>query len=211
MARKYQSECPAVGTCARAMRRDEKVSFKNMYSVTRVLRGMEVAKAKTYLDQVLDKKRCIPMIRYNENCGRTPQAKEWGTDLGRWPTNSCLSAYKMICKAEANAKDQGLENVDEMVIYQFHVNKATGARRRNFGAHGRIKPSNRQPCHVQIIISPKEHTIRTPKKKPAISAKAVYVEVIKVGGGQLGNVETVSKKELAMMRLSKRKYTLTEA
>merc|ERR1712007_334907 len=207
MARSYQTEVPAQGTCARAMRKDEKVSFKNMYSVTRVCRGMNVTDAKKYLNQVLDKKRCVPMVRFNENCGRTSQAKEFNTDKGRWPTNAVQSAFKLISKAEANARQQGL-NPEEMVIYQFHVNRATGTRRRSFGAHGRIKPFNSQPCRVQIVLAPKEHTIRTPKAIPAVSAKNVHREIIKTGGGAFANTVPLTKKEYVMMRIGMKKDAL---
>merc|ERR1719414_2507405 len=121
---------------------------------------MKLAQAKSYAEQVLRRERCVPMVRFNENCGRTAQAKEWGstTQKVRCPVKSIKFAVKMINKAEANAKDQGLD-VDDLCIYQFHVNRAKGRRRRVFGAHGRIK------------------------------AHAVHHRIIHIGSGKLANIE----------------------
>merc|ERR1712062_37940 len=197
MARGYQTAVPEVGKCAVAKYNHAKVSFKNTYSVVRVMRGMKLAQAKDYAEQVLRRERCVPMVRFNENCGRTAQAKEWGSTSakGRWPVKRIKFAGKMINKAEANAKDQGLD-VDDLCVYQFHVNRTKGRRRRVFGAHGRIKAFNSKPCHIQIVLAPSAHKVREAKGCKQFNALAVHHRIIKVGSGKLANIEpTCSPKE----------------
>lgn len=160
------------------------------------MRGMKISAAKEYAQAVLEKKRCIPMVRFNENCGRTPQAKEFGNNMkGRWPVKSVKFALKMIRKAEANAHARGLDTTD-YCIYQFHINRARGSRRRAYGAHGRIKAFNSKPCHLQIILAPAEHAVRQAKGKTQYNAIAVHHRLIKVGTGALANLEKFSTKEM---------------
>jgi large subunit ribosomal protein L17e len=46
---------------------------------------MTIAKAKSYLNDVLAHKRCIPYTKYYGGIGRTGQASQFGKTAGRWP------------------------------------------------------------------------------------------------------------------------------
>jgi hypothetical protein len=44
---------------------DLRVHFKNSREAAHSLRGMDLNKAKTYMQAVIDHKRCVPFLRYN--------------------------------------------------------------------------------------------------------------------------------------------------
>merc|ERR1712199_91103 len=48
--------------------------------------------------------------------------------------------------------------------------RAQGQRRRTYRAHGRINPYMSSPCHVELILSQKENTVKAPKGRKAKSA-----------------------------------------
>lgn len=52
---------------------DLRVHFKNSREAANALQGMELAKAKRYLEDVIDHKRAIPFRRFCGGVGRTAQ------------------------------------------------------------------------------------------------------------------------------------------
>jgi large subunit ribosomal protein L17e len=69
---------------------------------------------------------------------------------------------------------KGLD-VDALYISHIQVNKAMQQRRRTYRAHGRINPYMSSPCHVELILSEKEGSV-----------KAERVSRAGVGGGGVG-------------------------
>ena len=59
-----------------------RVHFKNTHEVVKVINGMKLSKAYSYLEQVQERKACIPFRRFNGGVGRTPQASAFGTTQG---------------------------------------------------------------------------------------------------------------------------------
>ena len=65
-----------------------RVHFKNTHEAATVLKGMKLDKAQKYLNDVIEKKQCVPFKRFNGGVGRCAQAKVWGVTQGRWPEKS---------------------------------------------------------------------------------------------------------------------------
>jgi hypothetical protein len=70
------------------------------------LRKLDLAKAKKYLEDVMEHKRAIPFRRYSGGVGRTAQAKQEGAPAGqaRWPVKSCEFLLNLLKNAESNAE-----------------------------------------------------------------------------------------------------------
>jgi hypothetical protein len=70
------------------------------------LRKLDLAKAKSYLEDVMGHKRAIPFRRYSGGVGRTAQAKQEGNPAGqaRWPVKSCEFLLNLLKNAESNAE-----------------------------------------------------------------------------------------------------------
>lgn len=141
---------------AKARGHDLRTSYKNMRECCAAVAGMELGKAKRYLQAVLDRTRCIPFRRHTGCIGRTAQAKNENTTTrqGRWPVKSVEALLGLIVNAEANAEAKGLET-SALRIAHVAAQRATGMRRRTYRAHGRINPYASQPCHVELILAEK--------------------------------------------------------
>eukprot|EP00397_Hematodinium_sp_SG-2012_P067462 GEMP01104753.1.p1 GENE.GEMP01104753.1~~GEMP01104753.1.p1 ORF type:complete len:198 (+),score=45.75 GEMP01104753.1:47-595(+) len=155
---KYCREPSNPTKACKAMGCDLRTHFKNTYEVCGAIRGMPLQKAKTYLEAVVEKKRCIPYRVYNFHCGRTAQAKEFKLSQGRWPAKSLKYVINLLQNAEANAEFKNL-NVEELVISHISVNKAVPGHRRTYRAHGRINAYMNHPCHIEIILQEKEEPV----------------------------------------------------
>lgn len=70
------------------------------------IKQMELTKAKSYLEAVLERKRCIVFRRFCGGVGRTAQAKNEGSTngQGRWPVKSVEILLNLLKNAESNAE-----------------------------------------------------------------------------------------------------------
>lgn len=144
---------------------DLRVHFKNTRETAQAVKKLPVAKAKSYLEDVLAHKQAIPFRRFCGGVGRTAQAKSRHSNgQGRWPVKSAQFLLQLLKNAESNAEVKGLD-VDALYISHIQVNQAQKQRRRTYRAHGRINPYMSSPCHIELILSEKE----APVKKEAES------------------------------------------
>ena len=60
---------PLKSVCARGD--DLRVHFKNTRETARVLKGMTYNRAVTFLRNVMEKKECVPYVRFTGGIGRT--------------------------------------------------------------------------------------------------------------------------------------------
>ncbi|KAL7004025.1 60S ribosomal protein L17B [Cystobasidiomycetes sp. EMM_F5] len=125
--------------------------FKNSRELGAVLRGMTLANAYAYLDDVTNHRRCVPFRRFAGGVGRTSQAKEFKATLGRWPVKSAKFMRDLLKNAESNAIANELASED-LSIRNVVVQQAPKTRRRTYRAHGRINPYQGHPCHIEIIL-----------------------------------------------------------
>jgi large subunit ribosomal protein L17e len=70
----------------------------------------------------------------------------------------------MLSNAESNPELRGLD-VDSLVIEHIQVNKAPKMRRRTYRAHGWINPHMSSPCHSEMILTEKEQSFQSQKRK----------------------------------------------
>merc|ERR1712138_364982 len=152
-----------------------RVHFKNTRETCHAIKGMDLKKAQSYLQHVVEHTEAIPFRRYCGGVGRTSQAKNAGSTNGqaRWPKKAAEFVLNLLSNAEANAELKSLD-MDSLFISHAQVNRAQRQRRRTYRAHGRINPYMSSPCHVEIIVSQKEKTVKAAKgrkvKPQAISA-----------------------------------------
>ncbi|KAH7664104.1 Ribosomal protein L22/L17 protein [Dioscorea alata] len=160
---KYSREPENSTKSAKAMGRDLRVHFKNTRETAHALRKLPLAKAKRYLEDVIAHKQAIPFTRFCGGVGRTAQAKNRHPNgQGRWPVKSARFVLDLLKNAESNADVKGLD-VDALYISHIQVNQAQKQRRRTYRAHGRINPYMSSPCHIELILSEKEESV---KKEP---------------------------------------------
>eukprot|EP01005_Ploeotia_sp_CARIB1_P001428 NODE_359_length_908_cov_1203.953905_g351_i0.p1 GENE.NODE_359_length_908_cov_1203.953905_g351_i0~~NODE_359_length_908_cov_1203.953905_g351_i0.p1 ORF type:complete len:234 (-),score=64.56 NODE_359_length_908_cov_1203.953905_g351_i0:205-858(-) len=149
---------------AKARGSDLRVHFKNTRETVNAVKGMSLKKAQQYLKDVLRHKRCIPFRRFCYAVGRTPQAKEWKTNTGRWPQKSVKILQALLKNAESNAELKALD-LDKLYITHIQANRAQKQRRRTYRAHGRINPYMSSPSHVEVVLTQKQVPVKPPRTK----------------------------------------------
>merc|ERR550525_1036685 len=146
---------------------------------------MTLRAAQKYLQDVREKKQCVPFRKFKGTIGRTPQAKAFKMSQGRWPVNSAKILLDLLRNAESNAEFKNLDT-DNLVIKHIQVNPAQQGRRRTYRAHGRIGPYMSCPCHIEMILEEKEEAVDKPVeevKAKNFTKKQIAKRRLRVGGG----------------------------
>merc|ERR1719444_762490 len=146
---------------------------------------MTLRTAQVYLEDVCQKKRCVPFRVYKGCIGRTPQAKEFKMSQGRWPVKSAKILLDLLRNAESNAEFKNLDT-ENLTITHIQVNAAQQGRRRTYRAHGRINAYMNCPCHVEMILQEKDEAVEKPDeevKAKKFTKKQLAQRKLKVGGG----------------------------
>lgn len=135
--------------------------FKHCREVCHAIKNMKLAKAKTYLEDVLQFKQAIPFTMFTGGVGRHAQAKQLkqAGDKVRWPQKATKIILDLLKNAEANAEMKGLD-VDELVVKHAQANRAQKQRRRTYRAHGRINPYMSSPAHIEIVLTKYQEPVK---------------------------------------------------
>ena len=89
---------------------------------------------------------------------------------GQQPKKNAEFLLHMLKNAESNAELKGLD-VDSLVIEHIQVNKAPKMWHRTYRAHSQINPYMSSPCHIEMILTEKEHIIPKPEEEVAQKKK----------------------------------------
>merc|ERR1711977_731367 len=173
MVKEYAQKPQDEASSRKAKGSDLRVHFKNTRETAQAIKNMKLNDARTYLEDVIDKKRAIPFRRYCGGVGRTAQAAAAGSTNGqaRWPKKSCEFLLGLLRNAEANAEMKDLE-IDKLFITHIQVNRAVQQRRRTYRAHGRINPYMSSPCHIELILSQQEVNVKKPAQGRKVKIEA---------------------------------------
>ncbi len=149
MGRLNYSLTPA-GRSSRAMGMELHISPKHAREICRTLRGMRASLAKTYLEDVVALKRCVPFKRYRRNVAHRHGLVGW--DAGRYPEKAAKAILVILENALANAEYKGLES-DNMRIYHAGTMKGRTIRGWMPRAMGRATPKNTETVSVEMILT----------------------------------------------------------
>ena len=144
---------------AKASGREIKVSHKHSREVCKTIKGMTLTNAKTYLRDVIDKKKPVPITRYNKKVGhRHGLVKAFS---GRYPIKAAAKILTILESAEANAENKNLDT-DRLTI--LHAAAYPGSKMKRFTprAHGRASPKYETLTHIEIVLNEKP----TPGEEP---------------------------------------------
>ena len=136
-----------------------RVHFKNTHEAAMVLKGMKLAKAQKFLEDVIEHKQAVPFRRFRRGVGRCAQANVWGVTQGRWPEKSAKFLLALLKNVESNANSKGL-NLEKVVVKHIQVNQAPKMRRRTYRAHGRINAYLSSPCHIELVCCEEDSTVK---------------------------------------------------
>ncbi|TQS85034.1 MAG: 50S ribosomal protein L22 [Candidatus Methanoprimaticola hominis] len=133
-------------TTAKALGREMPVSPKFAREVAGMIRGMKVDTARQALEDVIDKKRAVPLKRYNKRVSHKP-----GVGPGRYPVKAAKAILGVLDSAASNAEYKGLD-VSNMAIATISVARGRTIPGHMPRAHGRATQWNQETVNLEIII-----------------------------------------------------------
>jgi large subunit ribosomal protein L22 len=133
-------------TSAKALGREMPVSPKFAREVAGMIRGMKVEAAQQALEEVIDKKRAVPLKRYNKRVSHKP-----GVGPGRYPVKAATAILGVLNSAVSNAEYKGL-SVSDMAIATISVSRGRVIPGHMPRAHGRATQWNQETVNVEVII-----------------------------------------------------------
>ncbi len=136
---------------ARARGVELPISRKKSMELCRKLRGMELQEAKDYLEDVIAKKKAVPIRRYTHGAGH----KKGGIGPGKYPVKVAKYVLKVIENAESNAEYNGL---DTDVLYIKSIAAHPGRVYKGYmpRAHGRFTPWDEKTTNIEVILESME-------------------------------------------------------
>lgn len=134
---------------ARAMGSSLKISPKHAVEICKAVRGMNVEKAKNYLNDVIGMKKAVPFKKHNKKVGHRKGLKGWPS--GRYPIKAATQILKILENAEANAEYKGMDT-ENLKIEHISSHKGMVIRGIIPRAFGRVTPFNTPTTHVQIVL-----------------------------------------------------------
>ncbi len=133
---------------ARASGRDLRMSPKHTVEILREIRGMKFNDAIAYLDDIIEKRRPVPLKRFNDSQGHKP-GKGFGP--GRYPVKVAKTIKKVLLSVKNNAEQKGLDP-DRLRIIHAAAQKGPVIRGYIPRAYGRATAFNEETTHVEIVV-----------------------------------------------------------
>jgi large subunit ribosomal protein L22 len=133
---------------SKAMGSELHISSKKSREVCCKIKGMKVAEARKFLEDVIALKQAVPFKRHHDGTGhrKGPMA------AGRYPVNASKEILKVLKNAESNAEYKGLEPTN---MYIIHVAAQQGRIIHGFmpRARGRATPKDTDTVNIEMILS----------------------------------------------------------
>jgi large subunit ribosomal protein L22 len=140
-------------TTVKSSGRELSISHKAAREVCKAIKGMSLDQAKTYLDQVIQKKKPVPFKRHVKKLGHRHGLEK--AFAGRYPIKTAKKVLKVLEGAEANAEAKGLDTerlrIMHAVAYPGMKNKRSSMR-----AFGRSSPKVQTLTHVELVLEQTE-------------------------------------------------------
>jgi len=131
---------------AKALAKDQPVSPKFAREVAGMIRGMNVEKAVTMLEEVIAMERAVPLKRYKK---RVSHKK--GIGPGRYPVKASKAILATVRSAMSNAEYKGLD-VSNMAISTITIARGQTIPGHMPRAQGRATQWDQQTANIEVII-----------------------------------------------------------
>jgi len=133
-------------TTARAMARELLIPTKKTFELCRAIRGMNVEKAKEYLENVIALKQPVPFKTFNRWVGHKK-----GIGPGRYPVKSARAVLRLLESAQENAEYKGLTS-DEMRIKVIAAHKGSPNKANMPRAHGTSTRWWHETVNIELVL-----------------------------------------------------------
>lgn len=116
------------------------ISRKESIMICQGIRGLQVSKAKKFLEDVIALKTPVKFTRYNMDMGHKA-----GTAAGRFPEGACRQILLLLKSAEANAQFKGLSTASLIV-------KSAIAHKGPTAYHFGRERTKAKRTHVELVL-----------------------------------------------------------
>ena len=127
--------------------REKKISHKHAREIAKAIKGLNIEKARDYLQSVIQQKRCIPFKRFNKQVGHRTDP---GVMSGRYPEKAVTEVLKLLDNLESNAEYKGMD-MDRLNIVNATSQKGVAIESFIPRAQGRATPKNDIMTHFEIV------------------------------------------------------------
>jgi len=143
------------GKLARALGRELRISLKESVEIAKVIKGMKLDEAISYLEKVIRKEVPVPYTRHRKQIAHRSsvnnQFPEWKTPVGRYPVKAARYILKVLRNARNNAENQGLDP-ERLVIVHAAAHKGRYLKRYMPRAFGRATPWFSITTNFEVIV-----------------------------------------------------------
>ncbi|TFF98104.1 MAG: 50S ribosomal protein L22 [Promethearchaeota archaeon] len=136
---------------AKAVGKDVKASPKHIREICNVIRGMNLQKAKRYLENVVDKKSAVPFKRHKGKQAHRKGLDRFNWYAGRYPIKAAREVLLVIENAENNAEYKGLD-IDRIRIIHAMTHRAPVVKKFIPRAFRRSTPYYKRLAHIEIVL-----------------------------------------------------------
>ena len=133
--------------CAKALGKEMRVSPKQSVEICRAIKDMKLARAKEYLQAVVNKKKPVPFKRHRKKLAH----RRGAGGSGRFPAKAARAILRVLENAEANATYKGLD-AEKLMIVHASANKGITIPGFLPRAFGRATPFNKPLTNVEITL-----------------------------------------------------------
>ncbi|MCJ7632722.1 50S ribosomal protein L22 [Candidatus Bathyarchaeota archaeon] len=137
---------------AKASGRDLRISPKATREICRAIRNMRLGEARTFLQDVMAKKRAVPYRRYNKEVSHKTGLQGWYA--GKYPMKAAGELLKILNSLEANADVKGLD-LEKLELIHAAAHRGRNIKRFIQRAFGRSSPKFDILCHVEFAVKEK--------------------------------------------------------
>lgn len=140
---------------AKAVVRDVPISLKESYEILKILRGMRLKDAESFLERVLKMETPVPYVRHKLSIahkkGLSSIFPRWKSPIGRYPIKASGEILKLLKNVENNAENKNLD-AERLYITHIAVHKGRYIKRWMPRAFARATPKIRTTANIEVVV-----------------------------------------------------------
>ena len=137
---------PEIHAAARGTGLD--ISPKAAREVCKAIKGMDLEKAKDYLERVIKMNQAVPFKRHD---GKVGHRRGKGMATGRYPVKTAAAILKVIESAGNNGEAIHID-IENWRILHIATSRGVSVESRFPRARGRATPKMRESANVEVIL-----------------------------------------------------------
>ena len=124
------------------------ISPKAAREVCKAIKGMDLEKAKSYLERVIKMNQAVPFKRHD---GKVGHRRGKGISTGRYPVKTAAAILKVIESAGNNGEAIHID-IENWRILHIATSRGVSVESRFPRARGRATPKMRESANVEVVL-----------------------------------------------------------